>query len=412
MGGYRVGSQSLHVQLYCGVSYTLSRYWFIFISPWRYTLKTHFELYMNDISNFFFELIQLAIGTRICISHTPSASEWGELYSMAKRQALVGVCFAGVQRLQGQHQEPPEMLYLTWMGMAAKIQQRNETVNKQCVELQAKLAADGFRSCILKGQGIATLYGDLAMLRQSGDIDIWMDGGLEKVMDYVNARTPNREFDIKHTHFEVFDDTIVETHWRPSASTNPILNRKLTAYFEREKNRQFNNLVRISERLGICAPTDDFQFVHAMLHVYGHFLYEGVGMRQMMDLFFAHNACIKSSTVTEVQKVVEDFGLVRMARASMWVFGRVFNMPEHQMMWEPDSEAGKELLDEIMLGGNFGHYNVENRQVNDSFSQRMIRRLRRRARLIRFNPMGLLFAPFGKVKILLWKHQVIKKYNL
>ena len=65
-------------------------------------------------------------------------------------RALVGVCFAGVQRLQQQRQEPPEMLYLTWMGMAAKIQQRNEVVNRQCVELQAKLSADGIRSCIFK----------------------------------------------------------------------------------------------------------------------------------------------------------------------------------------------------------------------------------------------------------------------
>ena len=66
----------------------------------------------------FFELIQVAIGTRICLSHTPRADEWGELYAMAKKQSLVGVCFAGVQRLQKQQQAPTstgsaqaEMLY-------------------------------------------------------------------------------------------------------------------------------------------------------------------------------------------------------------------------------------------------------------------------------------------------------------
>ena len=106
----------------------------------------------------FFELIQVAIGTRICLSRTPSADEWGELYAMAKKQSLVGVCFAGVQKLQTQRQEPPEMLYLTWMGMAAKIQQRNEVVNRQCVELQKRLSANGLRCSILKGQGVAALY--------------------------------------------------------------------------------------------------------------------------------------------------------------------------------------------------------------------------------------------------------------
>ena len=74
----------------------------------------------------FFELIQVAIGTRICLSHTQSADEWSDLYVIAKKQSLVGVCFAGLQKLVIQHQEPPELFYLTWMGMAAKIQQRNE----------------------------------------------------------------------------------------------------------------------------------------------------------------------------------------------------------------------------------------------------------------------------------------------
>ena len=106
----------------------------------------------------FRELIQVSIGNRVCLSRTPSAAEWGELYAMAKKQSLVGVCFAGVQKLQLQQQCPEETQYLTWMGMAAKIQQRNETVNRQCAELQARLSADGFRSCVLKGQGVAALY--------------------------------------------------------------------------------------------------------------------------------------------------------------------------------------------------------------------------------------------------------------
>ena len=106
----------------------------------------------------FFELIQVALGARVCLSRTPSGTEWGKLYDIAKKQSLVGVCFAGVQRLVEQRQEPPEMLYLTWMGMAAKIQQRNEVVNRRCVELQEKLAKDGMRCSILKGQGVGSLY--------------------------------------------------------------------------------------------------------------------------------------------------------------------------------------------------------------------------------------------------------------
>ena len=146
------------------------------------------------IESLFFELIQVAIGNRVCLSHTPSADEWGELYAMAKKQSLVGVCFAGVQKLVEQQQEPPEMQYLTWMGMAAKIQQRNEVVNRQCVELQAKLAVDGLKSALLKGQGVASLYDEhLRGLRQSGDIDVWVKGGFDVVNDFVQRTHPSMD---------------------------------------------------------------------------------------------------------------------------------------------------------------------------------------------------------------------------
>lgn len=67
---------------------------------------------MNDINKLFFELIRVTIGNQVCLSHTPSADEWCDLYAMAKKQSLVGVCFAGVQKLVTQQQAPPEMLYL------------------------------------------------------------------------------------------------------------------------------------------------------------------------------------------------------------------------------------------------------------------------------------------------------------
>ena len=45
----------------------------------------------NTSSNeiLFLELVKVAFGDAVCLSHTPSADEWGELYAMAKKQSLV-----------------------------------------------------------------------------------------------------------------------------------------------------------------------------------------------------------------------------------------------------------------------------------------------------------------------------------
>lgn len=88
---------------------------------------------------------------------------------------MVGIVFNGLKRLpKEQIIELPMSLKMQWLGLVVQIQKRNENINMRCVELQRILVEDVIRSCILKGQGVATLYGkDLSLLRQPGDIDIY-----------------------------------------------------------------------------------------------------------------------------------------------------------------------------------------------------------------------------------------------
>lgn len=188
----------------------------------------------------FFELIRVSIGHQDRLSQTPTEMEWRELYALAEKQTLIGICFCGVQRLQKLGYDIPTDLYMKWLGMAAKIQQRNELMNRKCVELQRMLTEEGMKSCILKGQGVARLYdfndndnvnlnlnGNLGAYRQSGDIDVWVDASKEWAIDYVMKTVPTREFDQKHIHFRVFDDVEVEVHWIPVKRDSPKFDRIL-----------------------------------------------------------------------------------------------------------------------------------------------------------------------------------------
>lgn len=332
---------------------------------------------MNEINKLFFELIQVAIGTRICLSHTPSADEWGKLYAMAKKQSLVGVCFVGVRKLVEQRQELPEMLYFTWLGMAAKIQQRNEVVNRQCVELQKRLSADGFRSYIMKGQYVATLYGEhLAALRQSGDIDVYLEGGLDKVLAYARTFGEVKKVNELEMSVPVYEDpstnsgqvTEVEFHYRPFIMRNPFKNAKLQKFFDDQSEACFMNRISLenkAESLEIMAPTIVFNLVHQMVHTYHHFITEGVGLRQLMDYYFVIQAS-NPEDINKCQKMVESLGLNRFASALMWVLMHVFGLKVEQALWAPCEKDGRLLLDEILMSGNFGHTDERAKDIQTS----------------------------------------------
>ena len=103
---------------------------------------------MDDM--LFFDLIRVAIGRQERMSCAPSRDDWEALFAMAEKQALLGVCFAGVGRLQKMGADVPMDLYMKWLAVAANIQQRNELLNRGCVKVQQLLAEGEYRNDVLE----------------------------------------------------------------------------------------------------------------------------------------------------------------------------------------------------------------------------------------------------------------------
>ena len=55
-------------------------------------------------------------------------------------------------------------------------------------------------------------------------------------------------------------------------------------------------------------------------------------------------------------ELFKKLGLKEFAGAVMYVLREVFAMPEERMLCRPDEKRGKKLLEEIMIGGNFGKF--------------------------------------------------------
>ncbi len=306
----------------------------------------------------FFELLQVAIGTRDGLSRTPKQQEWMSLLDEAQRQAIVGVMTQGLERLP-KNQLPPKEFLLYWIGLSQIVETTYSSQLCRAKELTKCFQNQGYRSCVLKGIGFAQLY-PIPERRLGGDIDLWVEGDRKKVMSWLRS-----EYQIEHDVWhnvgvQIFNDVPVEVHFHPGWVYNPFHNYRLQQWFEREK---INILGEVNPNLGVSVPSVEFDAVYSLAHSFRHLIAEGVGLRHVVDYYYILYT-LSADKRKDVQSLLRRFGMIKFASAMMWVLQEVCGMSSEYFLCEPNEKEGRFLLDEIMRGGNFGHYRTDNRKRN------------------------------------------------
>ena len=103
-----------------------------------------------------------------------------------------------------------------------------------------------------------------------------------------------------------------------------------------------------------------------------------------------------------LQEELKWLGLWEFAGAVMYVLREVMGLDEKRMICAPDERRGRLLLEEIMAGGNFGHYDERN-HFGQGGLWHNIQRFRRDWRMLRFYPSEALSEPLFRVCHFLWR---------
>ena len=356
----------------------------------------------------FFEFLQVAVGNRKSLSGCVTDADWYRLFEFCKKQALIGVGFTAVEKLHAMGVACPASLRMQWMALALQIEKRNDLLNEQCRQLARRYEHDGFVTCILKGQGNCLNYPEeLRNRRQCGDIDVWAtpinvrqqeqletticpradrggerelpgiirelkeigpqaDGGIaiavqtgKEEVEYVeyHGRKAVREYVrmqhridgyfekpiVRYHHIEApkMDGTEVEVHFRPCYAHSPLRNWRMQRWF----NDHADVCMKNKTHMGFAVPTASVNVVYQMCHLFSHYFDEGLGLRQLMDYYFAlrvwHNDAMECKDLKsqgmwseglgtavmskeEVMAVIRSFGMGKFAGAVMWVLNEVF----------------------------------------------------------------------------------------
>ena len=375
---------------------------------------------MEAQQKIFFDFLQFCIKTVAEIPASVKDADWKVMYAIAKKQALIGVLFHGIKQLP-KELAPDAGLLMQWMGMAQKIRQQNIRLFLDSAKVCKKFKEVGFRNCILKGQVNALLYPDPYM-RTSGDIDIYLDGGRNRVMQYINKVCPNQVMRYHHVDFPVMKSAI-EVHFTPSYMFFPVHNRRMQKRFKKVMDLQCSNIVTLPDGYGeITVPTTSFNVIYILSHLYRHVFTEGIGLRQLLDYYFVlvkwhtdlTNLTESNKSLPQMMQISTDLdalrhelkylGLWKFAGAVMYVLHEALGLPEAKMIAPIDVNEGRFLLAEIMQGGNFGQYDTRlGSKENEGKLHRYLRMSLRNLRFVKNYPTEALSEPLFRTWFALWK---------
>lgn len=401
------------------------------------------------LQRIFFEFLQVTIGQRSCMSQALTMEEWKGLYGLLKKHALLGVGYVAIQKLP-KDQWPPNAMIMQWAGVAQKIRLLNLELNEECRKVVTQLEHDGIGAVVIKGQSNLENYPeDLREYRNPGDIDLWTKQtndcgipiavqqgdsveyeyykGVRGIIEYARLQRRVREdkspFKPLYYHVEYHTDkgTEVEMHYRPSFLCSPIRNMRMQRWFKEQFDVCFQNRCR----LGFPVLTSSVNVVYQLVHLHRHVFEGGVGLRQLMDYYFAlrvwHNDVMECKDLQsqgmwseglgtpvmskeEVMAVIRSFGMGKFAGAVMWVLNEVFALPKNKMIAPMDEQRGRLLLEEVLRGGNFGRHDKSHHHLQGAVGHNILR-LQRDFRLLRYYPEEALAEPFFRLWHFVWRRR-------
>ena len=341
----------------------------------------------------FRNLLLVALGRVSSLQKVPTQGDWQMMYRMAHVQALLGVCFAGIQRLP-EEQLPPLDILDRWARMAEKVASIHRLHEQRVKDLEGILEGLGLHACLLKGTSLSALY-PVPERRMCGDIDIWVEGTHASILKALEPACPVREIIYQECKADFFDDVEVEVHFHPTKMYNPFLNARLQRYLEAHSP--------IRPNATLSYPDSPFNAVFCMAHMFHHYLEGGLGLRQMMDYYYLLRT-LDPAEREPIMATLRHLGMKRFTAAMMESLRFNFGLEASFMLCPPDARLGRKLMEEAIRGGNFGILDPRNRAK--STESRLHRYLRKSSRVLshlRQYPREVVWAPYARLKHYLWR---------
>lgn len=348
---------------------------------------------MTESQELFFELLRVSLNERDSLSRTPTEKDWEVILVEAQKQSIDGVLLSGLERLP-EEQRPSKIVLLQWFGLVQITEQNTIKLSQASADAVLFFRKNGFACTLLKGVSVGRYY-PKPKRRQSGDVDIWLDGGRKKIYDFARAFSKSGRLEgvnYHHIHFHLIEDVHIEVHIWPSFLSSPLRNLRL---------HKFCNLHRPTMETSM--PSLVFDRVFVLLHCYRHMCGDGVGLRQIMDYFYVLHQGFNEDEKADAVYWIKQLGMARFAKGLMWMLKEYFGLEEKFLLLKPNEKEGRFIMQEVLLTGNMGHSDTRNWGATNTPFSRFVYNLKRDCYLAKHYPHEALWQPFFSILLYFWR---------
>ena len=203
----------------------------------------------------FLKLLRAGLWERsVILAHAPDEQTSRRLIEMGRRQAVLGILLRSLVRLP-KEQLPPSQIRMQLLAEGDGIESQNLRINLVEHEILAFFEQEGLRPIVQKGSQAARHYA-MPLLRQSGDIDLYLPGeDFRKACALIPDGTKAPDGSLVFRRKGI----VVELHPR---------------YFD----------LHVAEDRLPAVPSHTAELVLYSAHILKHALGAGVGMKQLCDL--------------------------------------------------------------------------------------------------------------------------------
>ena len=292
-----------------------------------------------------------------------SKIDWQELLSFAKKQTIIGIYWQGIQRLGDVANKPSEDDVMDWMGEYTKIVRRNTKTDDAVAWLAKSMHSNDIGFFVFKGQTVASYY-PTPEIRTSGDVDFYVfKKDWDRAKSFLEKEVTITD-DHSGQHLEFTKDGIpFEMHYHTAVFASGSKQR----YWDELIENYFDDVLDHVEINGVEVPTlpPTLNAIYLFVHIYHHFLKEGIALRQFIDWMMFFEAKHDEIVVSELTAKLERLGLLRAFKAFGSILTEVLGMDVKffpYSLTDSDKKYVDKIMSIVLRYGNFGKYGRKEQQ--------------------------------------------------